>query len=209
MKIVLLGAPGAGKGTQAVKIAESYGIVHISTGDIFRKNLKEGTPVGLKAKAYIDAGKLVPDEVTCEIVAERLKEKDCEKGFMLDGFPRNIAQAEMLEKICKLDGVINIAVDLDKLMARLTGRRVCAACGESFHITTFTGKTCPKCGGDVIQRADDTEETVGKRLSVYTEQTAPLIAFYEKRGLLHNVDGMKAIDEVFTEIRGVLDTIKK
>ena len=209
MKIVLLGAPGAGKGTQATKIAEGYGIVHISTGDIFRKNLKEGTPVGLKAKAYIDAGKLVPDEVTCEIVAERLKEKDCEKGFMLDGFPRNIAQAEMLEKICKLDAVINIAVDLDKLMARLTGRRVCAACGESFHITTFTGKVCPKCGGEVIQRADDTEETVGKRLSVYTEQTAPLIDFYETRGLLHNVDGMKAIDEVFTEIRGVLDGLKK
>ena len=209
MKIVLLGAPGAGKGTQATKIAERYGIVHISTGDIFRKNLKEGTPVGLKAKAYIDAGKLVPDEVTCEIVAERLKEKDCEKGFMLDGFPRNIAQAEMLEKICALDGVINIAVDLDKLMARLTGRRVCAACGESFHVSTFTGKACSKCGGDVIQRADDTEETVGKRLGVYTEQTAPLIEFYNKRGLLHNVDGMKAIDDVFAEIRGVLDGLKK
>lgn len=209
MKIVLLGAPGAGKGTQATKIAEKYGIVHISTGDIFRKNLKEGTPVGLKAKAYIDAGKLVPDEVTCEIVAERLKEKDCEKGFMLDGFPRNINQAEMLEKICALDAVINIDVDLGALMARLTGRRVCAKCGESFHVSTFTGKTCTKCGGEVIQRADDTEETVGKRLNVYSEQTAPLIDFYKKRNLLKNVDGMKAIDDVFAEIRGVLDQLKK
>ena len=209
MKIVLLGAPGAGKGTQATKIAEQYGIVHISTGDIFRKNLKEGTPVGLKAKAYIDKGQLVPDEVTCEIVAERLKEKDCEKGFMLDGFPRNINQAEMLEKLCKIDAVVNIDVDLDKLMARLTGRRVCASCGESYHVSTFEGKKCPKRAGYVIQRADDTEDTEGKRLRVYTEQTAPLIDFYKKRGVLYNVDGMKAIDEVFDEVKGVLDGLKK
>ncbi|MDE6397745.1 MAG: adenylate kinase [Clostridiales bacterium] len=204
MKLVLLGAPGAGKGTQAVKIAEKYGIVHISTGDIFRKNLKEGTPVGLKAKAYIDKGQLVPDEVTCEIVAERLKEADCKKGFMLDGFPRNVMQAQALEKMTDIDLVLNIAVDLNKLMARLTGRRVCAKCGESFHVSTFTEKTCPKCGGDVIQRADDTEETVGKRLNVYTEQTQPLIDFYEKKGKLASVDGMAAIDDVFAEICGVI-----
>lgn len=208
MKIVLLGAPGAGKGTQASRIAEKYGIVHISTGDIFRKNLKEGTPVGLKAKAYIDKGQLVPDEVTCEIVAERLKEADCKKGFMLDGFPRNVMQAEALDKMSDIDLVLNIAVDLDKLMARLTGRCVCKECGESFHISTFTGKKCTKCGGEVIQRADDTEETVGKRLSVYTEQTQPLIDYYSAKGKLASVDGMKSIDEVFAEVTKVLDGIK-
>lgn len=207
MKLVLLGAPGAGKGTQAVKIAEKYGIVHISTGDIFRKNLKEGTPVGLKAKAYIDKGQLVPDEVTCEIVAERLKEADCKKGFMLDGFPRNVEQAKALEKMTDIDLVLNIDVDLNKLMARLTGRRVCAGCGESYHVSTFTEKKCPKCGGDVIQRADDTEETVGKRLHVYTEQTQPLIDFYEKKGKLKSVDGMQNIDDVFADVCKVLNTL--
>lgn len=205
MKLVLLGAPGAGKGTQATKIAEKYGVVHISTGDIFRKNLKEGTPVGLKAKAYIDRGQLVPDEVTCEIVAERLKESDCKKGFMLDGFPRNVFQAEALDKMSDIDLVLNIAVDLDKLMARLTGRRVCAKCGESYHVSTLTEKACAKCGGDIIQRADDTEETVGKRLNVYTEQTQPLIDYYTAKGKLASVDGMKSIDEVFAEIVKVLD----
>lgn len=207
MKLVLLGAPGAGKGTQATKIAEKYGVVHISTGDIFRKNLKEGTPVGLKAKAYIDKGQLVPDEVTCEIVAERLKEADCQKGFMLDGFPRNVLQAEALEKMSDVDLVLNIAVDLGKLMARLTGRRVCAACGESYHVSTFDGSVCTKCGGNVIQRADDTEETVGKRLKVYTEQTQPLIDYYTKKGKLKSVDGMQAIDNVFADVCKVLNEI--
>lgn len=207
MKIVLLGAPGAGKGTQATRIAEKYGIVHISTGDIFRKNLKEGTPVGLKAKAYIDKGQLVPDEVTCEIVETRLKESDCEKGFMLDGFPRNVMQAEALDKMSDIDLVLNIAVDLDKLMARLTGRRVCKECGESYHISTLQSTKCAKCGGEIIQRADDTEETVGKRLGVYTEQTQPLIDYYSKKGLLKSVDGMKDIDDVFAEVVKVLDGI--
>ena len=171
MKLVLLGAPGAGKGTQAVKITEKYGITHISTGDIFRKNLKEGTPVGLKAKAYIDKGQLVPDEVTCEIVAERLKESDCRNGFMLDGFPRNVFQAEALDKMSEVDLVLNLAVDLNKLMSRLTGRRVCSKCGESYHITTLKSDKCTKCGGDIIQRADDTEETVEKRIKVYIDET--------------------------------------
>ena len=207
MKIVLLGAPGAGKGTQATRIAEKYGITHISTGDIFRKNLKEGTPIGLKAKAYIDKGQLVPDEVTCEIVAQRLKESDCQKGFMLDGFPRNVMQAEALEKISDVDLVLNIAVDLNKLMARLTGRRVCKECGESYHVSAFKEKQCPKCGGDVIQRADDTEETVGKRLGVYTEQTQPLIDYYTAKGKLASVDGMKSIDEVFAEVVKILDKL--
>ncbi len=207
MKLVLLGAPGAGKGTQATKIAEKYGVTHISTGDIFRKNLKEGTPVGLKAKAYIDKGQLVPDEVTCEIVAERLKEADCKTGYMLDGFPRNVMQAEALDKMSAPDLVLNIAVDLDKLMARLTGRRVCSACGESYHVSTFSGNKCTKCGGDVIQRADDNEETVGKRLKVYTDQTQPLIDYYKAQGKLAEVDGMKAIDDVFAEIVTVLDAL--
>lgn len=205
MKLVLLGAPGAGKGTQATKIAEKYGVTHISTGDIFRKNLKEGTPVGLKAKAFIDKGQLVPDEVTCEIVAERLKESDCKKGFMLDGFPRNVMQAEALDKMSDIDLVLDIAVDLNKLMARLTGRRVCSKCGESYHVTTLKDKVCAKCGGEIIQRADDTEETVGKRLNVYTEQTQPLIDYYTAKGKLASVDGMKSIDEVFEEICGVID----
>ncbi len=208
MNLILLGAPGAGKGTQATKISDRYGLVHISTGDIFRKNLKEGTPVGLKAKAYIDKGQLVPDEVTCEIVAERLKEADCQKGFMLDGFPRNVYQAQALEKMTDIDVVLNIAVDLNKLMARLTGRRVCAACGESYHVSTFTQSKCLKCGGDVIQRADDTEETVGKRLQVYTEQTQPLIDFYQKKGKLQSVDGMAAIDDVFADVVKVLDAVR-
>ena len=206
MKIVLLGAPGAGKGTQATKIAEKYGITHISTGDIFRKNLKEGTPVGLKAKAYIDKGQLVPDEVTCEIVAERLKESDCKNGFMLDGFPRNVFQAEALDKMSEIDLVLNIAVELDKLMARLTGRRVCSKCGESYHVSTFAEKRCPKCGGEIIQRADDTEETVGKRLGVYAEQTKPLIDYYSAKGKLESVDGMKPIDEVFAQLEKLLDS---
>lgn len=207
MKLVLLGAPGAGKGTQATKIAEKYGVVHISTGDIFRKNLKEGTPVGLKAKAYIDKGQLVPDEVTCEIVAERLREADCRQGFMLDGFPRNVMQAEALEEMSDIDLVLNIAVDLNKLMARLTGRRVCAACGESYHVSTFDSAVCSKCGGNVIQRADDTEETVGKRLKVYTDQTQPLIDYYTKKGKLKSVDGMQAIDDVFADVCKVLSEI--
>lgn len=205
MKLVLLGAPGAGKGTQAVKITEKYGITHISTGDIFRKNLKEGTPVGLKAKAYIDKGQLVPDEVTCEIVAERLKESDCRNGFMLDGFPRNVFQAEALDKMSEVDLVLNLAVDLNKLMSRLTGRRVCSKCGESYHITTLKSDKCTKCGGDIIQRADDTEETVEKRLKVYTEQTKPLIDYYKAQGKLAEVDGMKSMDEVFAEVCKVLD----
>ena len=207
MKLVLLGAPGAGKGTQATKIAEKYGVVHISTGDIIRKNLKEGTPVGLKAKAYIDKGQLVPDEVTCEIVAERLREADCRQGFMLDGFPRNVMQAEALEEMSDIDLVLNIAVDLNKLMARLTGRRVCAACGESYHVSTFDSAVCSKCGGNVIQRADDTEETVGKRLKVYTDQTQPLIDYYTKKGKLKSVDGMQAIDDVFADVCKVLSEI--
>lgn len=204
MKLVLLGAPGAGKGTQAARIASALNIPHISTGDIFRKNLKEGTPIGLKAKAYIDKGQLVPDEVTTEIVRLRIAESDCKNGYLLDGFPRNVAQAQALDKMDAPDKVINLDVDLGALADRLTGRRVCADCGESYHVSVKKDTVCDKCGGKLIQRADDTLETVGSRLKVYEQSTAPLIAFYEEKGTLVHIDGMKSIDEVFAQIEKAL-----
>lgn len=204
MKLILLGAPGAGKGTQATKIADKYDIPHISTGDIFRKNIKEGTPIGVKAKSYIDAGKLVPDEVTCQMVAERLAEPDCKNGFLLDGFPRNLPQAEALDKITTIDAVIDIEVDLDALEARITGRRVCPKCGESYHVSTKHDDKCDRCGETLVQRKDDNPETVKTRLATYTEQTAPLIDYYGKKGVLKSVDGMQAIDKVAADIVKVL-----
>jgi adenylate kinase len=204
MNIILLGAPGAGKGTQAVQVAAHYGIPHISTGDIFRKNLKEGTPVGLKAKAYMDAGKLVPDEIVIELVEGRLAEPDCKNGYLLDGFPRTIAQAEALDKITKIEYVVNLDVDLSKLLARIVGRRTCAKCGAGFNTASYSGTVCDQCGGELVQRADDTEETVRVRLDAYKNQTAPLIDYYAKKGVLKTVDGMKTIPEVFDEIKTVL-----
>jgi len=210
MNIILLGAPGAGKGTQATKISDEYGLPHISTGDIFRENIKNKTEIGLLAKSYTDNGQLVPDSVTCKIVEERLSREDCRKGFMLDGFPRNIAQAEELDKFAKIDVVINIEIDLSLLMDRLCGRRVCKACGESYHVSTLGGKTvCSRCGGELYQRKDDNPETVGNRLSVYKEQTAPLIEFYSKKGSLVNIDGVGTVDGVFEEIKSVLDKYGK
>lgn len=205
MKLILLGAPGAGKGTQATQIAAKYGIPHISTGDIFRKNIKEGTPVGLKAKAFIDKGQLVPDEVTCELVESRLQEKDCAKGFLLDGFPRNVFQAETLEKLTEVDAVVNIDVDLNALADRITGRRVCAKCGESYHVSMKKDNKCDKCGGELIQRADDKIETVMSRLQVYESSTAPLIDFYAKKGKLKTVNGMQSIADVFSDIVKALE----
>lgn len=201
MKLILLGAPGAGKGTQAKFVCEALDIPHISTGDIFRKNIKEKTPIGITAKSYIDRGQLVPDSVTVEIVKQRLSEPDCEKGFLLDGFPRNLYQAEELKKIVAIDAVIDIEVPFERLMHRITGRRVCKACGESFHVD-FIGeeKTCKYCGGELYQRADDNETTVGARLKVYENETAPLIDFYKKEGVLKTVDGDKAVEEVCAEI---------
>ena len=205
MNIILLGAPGAGKGTQATKISEKYRLPHISTGDIFRDNIKRQTPVGLLAKSYTDNGKLVPDEVTCEIVKGRLEADDCKNGYLLDGFPRNLFQAETLESFSKADAVLNIDVDLSLLMARLGGRRVCKDCGESYHVDFLGGKTvCERCGGELYQRKDDNEETVGNRLKVYSEQTAPLIAYYSERNVLLNIDGVGAIDEVFARIVAAL-----
>lgn len=201
MKIVLLGAPGAGKGTQAVRLAERYKVPHISTGDIFRKNIKERTPIGVEAKSYIDKGQLVPDEVTIRIVKDRLQEKDCENGYLLDGFPRNVFQAKALDDFSESDKVVNIDVPLHKLMRRITGRRVCGKCGESYHIDYLDGKTeCGKCGGNLTQRADDNEETVKSRLDVYVGQTAPLTEYYKERGVLVDVDGDGTMDEVFETI---------
>jgi len=206
MNIVLLGAPGAGKGTQATKISDKYGVPHISTGDIFRENIKNQTEIGMLAKSYTDKGQLVPDSVTCKIVEDRLSREDCKKGFMLDGFPRNIAQAEELDKFAKIDVVINIDIDLSLLMDRLCGRRVCKDCGESYHISTLGGKTtCSRCGGELYQRKDDNPETVGNRLGVYQGQTAPLIEYYSKKGSLVNINGVGTVDDVFAEIVTVLD----
>ena len=200
MKIILLGAPGAGKGTQATRLAEKYQIPHVSTGDIFRANIKNQTPIGVVAKSYIDKGQLVPDEVTVEIVKQRLMESDCQNGYLLDGFPRNVYQAEELDKISNVEKVIDIEVDFNKLLKRITGRRVCS-CGESYHVDFLEGKTeCARCGGKLYQRADDNEATVNDRLSVYQKQTAPLIDYYKKAGKLIVIDGDKAVTEVFNQI---------
>ena len=206
MNIVLLGAPGAGKGTQASKIAAKYNLLHISTGDIFRANIKGGTEIGKLAKSFIDAGKLVPDEVTCDIVKDRLNWDDAKSGYMLDGFPRNLFQAEELDKFAKIDLCLNIEVDKALLMDRICGRRVCS-CGESYHISTLNGRTtCAKCGGELYRRADDNPETVGARLDTYETQTSPLIDFYKAQGKLATVYGGEGSpDEVFVQIAEILD----
>ncbi len=213
MKLVLLGPPGAGKGTQATGIAEKYNITHISTGDIFRYNIKNETELGKEVKGYLEQGALVPDELTVRIVWDRLDQKDCENGFLLDGFPRTIPQAEALEEGLKkrgtqLDRVINIEVDSDVLLHRLSGRRVCKECGQPYHVQNFPAKVegvCDVCGGEVIQRPDDNEETVTHRISVYEQQTAPLIAFYRERGLLLTVNGEDPIPQVQETIFTDLD----
>lgn len=205
MNIVLLGAPGAGKGTQAVKIAEYYKIPHISTGDIFRANIKNQTPIGVKVKAIIDAGNLVPDDLTCEIVKNRLAEEDCKNGYILDGFPRTVAQAEALDEFSEVDCVLDFEIDLSKLVKRISGRRVCAKCGESYHVDFLNGKTeCAKCGGELITRPDDNEESVKNRLKVYTEKTAPLIDFYKSSGKLKVVDADGDIQEIFNKVKEIL-----
>ncbi len=209
MNLILLGAPGAGKGTQATKISDRYGLVHISTGDIFRENIKKGTEIGLLAKSYTEKGELVPDEVTVAIVKDRLTWDDCKKGYLLDGFPRNLFQAEELDKFARIDGVVNINIDPALLMDRLCGRRVCRECGESYHVSTLNGATtCARCGGELYQRKDDNPETVGARLAVYNEQTAPLIDYYTKQGKILNFTGTEAPAEVlFEEVRAVLDKL--
>ncbi|MBE7084050.1 MAG: adenylate kinase [Clostridiales bacterium] len=205
MKLILLGAPGSGKGTQAAYISDKYDLPHISTGDIFRENIKKQTPLGLKVKEIMDSGNFCPNDVTVELVKDRLKNEDCKKGYLLDGFPRNLFQAEALDEFCSPDLVINLEVDLNKIERRITGRRSCPKCGNSFHVD-FIGNTnvCPDCGETLIIRKDDNVETVKERLHVYSEQTAPLIDFYTKQGKLVSVDGDKTIDEVFEQIVKVL-----
>jgi adenylate kinase len=207
MRIILLGPPGAGKGTQAERLTKEFGIPHISTGDIFRAALKEGTPLGMKAKEYMDDGKLVPDEIVVGIVKERLQKEDCENGFMLDGFPRTVAQADALEESLsemgtKLDAVLLITVPDDELITRLTGRRVCRNCSATYHLkfNPPTGEKCAACGGEIYQRDDDKEETVVKRLKVYHQQTAPLVEYYQEKGLLYSIDGEQSMDQVFADI---------
>ena len=206
MNIILLGAPGAGKGTQAVQISQNYNIPHISTGDIFRKNIKEKTPVGIKAKSFIDAGKLVPDSVVIEIVKNRLLEDDCKTGYLLDGFPRTVVQAQELDKITGIDAVLNLDIDLNLLMNRLTGRRVCEICGDSTHIDLKKDSKC-KCGGNYIQRDDDKEETVNSRLKVYQNQTKPLISYYKNQGKLIDIQANKSVNEVYENIKKSLNSL--
>ncbi len=203
MKIILLGAPGAGKGSQATKIAANYGIPHISTGDVLRANIKNQTELGIYAKEFIDKGELVPDEVVVGIVAKRIEQEDCKKGFLLDGFPRTIKQAEELDKITDIDIVINIVVDFSLVLDRITGRRMCP-CGATYHITTYDSDICEKCGAKLYQRKDDTKETVKNRLEVYKKQTEPLIEYYKKKGILKNVNGNKTIQTTFDEIQKLL-----
>jgi len=213
LKIILMGGPGAGKGTQASPLIERFSIPHISTGDMFRAAIKNGTELGLKAKSFMDAGGLVPDEVTIGIVAERLAMPDCKAGFLLDGFPRTLAQGDALGQILdglgmKLDGVINIEVDEAVLIPRLTGRRVCRKCGASYHMIFNKPEkegVCGQCGGELYQRSDDTIETAKNRLNVYNQQTEPLIAFYEKQGLLKRINGDQTIDLVLADILKALD----
>lgn len=212
MKIVLLGPPGAGKGTQAKSICNRYNIPHISTGDIFRKHMAENTPLGIEARKHIDIGHLVPDKVTIDMLLERLKNEDCKDGYLLDGFPRTVLQAEALQQFLesnneKLTTALLIEVPREFIIERMTGRRVCPSCGASYH-TKFNSPQiqdkCDICGSDIIQRKDDTEETVKERLDVYESQTQPLIDFYEHRNLLSKVDGTKAINAVFESICEIL-----
>lgn len=217
LNLMLMGLPGAGKGTQAEKIVDEYKIPHISTGDIFRAAMKNGTPMGLEAKKFIDKGELVPDEVTNGIVKERLAKDDVNDGYMLDGFPRNMAQAEALDEFGKelgksLNCVINIHVDPESLMERLTGRYICRDCGSTYHKVfnpTKVEGTCDRCGGhEFFQREDDKPETVKNRLDVNIKMNTPLLDFYKKQGLLHEVNGNQDIDKVFADIKEILDQIK-
>ena len=205
MNVIFLGPPGAGKGTQAVRVCERLGIPQISTGDILRRAMKEGTPTGLAAKSYVVKGLLVPDEVVIAIVRERLAMEDCRKGYILDGFPRTVPQAEALAQFAQIDAVIDIEVSDEKLTERLSGRRVCLNCGGTYHVSTLGGKTtCAKCGNELIQRNDDKAETVLSRLSVYHAQTAPLIDYYAQLGLLRTIDGAQPMEACFEAILSAL-----
>lgn len=212
MKIIMLGAPGAGKGTQAKMIAEKYQIPHISTGDIFRANIKNGTELGREAKTYMDKGELVPDELTVRILLDRVAQPDCEKGYVLDGFPRTIPQAEVLDQELtkrneKIDYAINVEVPDENIIRRMSGRRACVSCGATYHIVHIPPKKegiCDKCGNELILRDDDKEETVKNRLGVYHDQTQPLIEYYSAKGVLRSVDGTIDMMDVFKSITDIL-----
>ena len=212
MKIIMLGAPGAGKGTQAKQIADKYSIPHISTGDIFRANIKNGTELGKKAKQYMDQGALVPDELTCDLVMDRIQQDDCKNGFVLDGFPRTIPQAEALDAALgkineKMDYAIDVDVPDENIVNRMSGRRACLNCGATYHLISIPPKVegiCDRCGSEIILREDDKPETVQKRLKVYHEQTQPLIDYYKNQGILKSVDGTQPMDEVFKAIVTIL-----
>jgi len=216
MKIIMLGAPGAGKGTQAKMIAEKYHLPHVSTGDIFRANLKQGTELGKKAKEYMDKGALVPDELTVEILLDRVAQDDCKDGYVLDGFPRTIPQAEVLDReLEKLGDHVDLAIDVEvpdaNIVKRMSGRRACLKCGATYHIEHIPPKQegiCDVCGEKLVQRDDDKPETVQKRLDVYHEQTAPLIEYYSKAGILKSVDGTVDMKDVFAAIVQVIDSTK-
>ena len=212
MKIIMLGAPGAGKGTQAKKIAEKYQIPHVSTGDIFRSNIKEGTQLGRKAKEYMDQGALVPDEITIGMLMDRIQQEDCSNGYVLDGFPRTIPQAESLQKAItemgqKIDFAINVDVPDENIINRMSGRRACISCGATYHIVYNPSKIagiCDVCGSELVLRDDDKPETVKKRLAVYHDQTRPLIDYYKEAGVLVNVDGTQELNKVFSDITVIL-----
>ena len=212
MNIILLGPPGAGKGTQAKKLIDAYGIPQISTGDMLREAVKNKTQLGLEAKKFMDAGQLVPDEVVIGLVQERISRPDCAKGFMLDGFPRTVPQAQALDKVLagmskRIDHVVSIEVPSQELLGRLTGRRTCKNCGQGFHVMFDPPKAegkCDKCGGELYQRDDDNEATVSNRLKVYDAQTKPLIDYYQAKGLLRPIDGVGSIDAIFGRIKSVL-----
>ncbi|MFB0958818.1 MAG: adenylate kinase [Clostridiaceae bacterium] len=216
MKIVLLGAPGAGKGTQAHSISKYFNIPHISTGDIFRKNISEGTKLGKTAKRYMDAGQLVPDQLTLDLIEDRLNQEDCQPGYLLDGYPRTVVQAEFLEEMLRrkddqLDCALLIEVPREAILDRITGRRICPSCGASYHLKhnpPLKKDTCDICGHQVIQRLDDKAETVEERLDVYDEQTKPLISFYDERCILKSVDGTRAINQIFNDIVKVLSEVR-
>ena len=207
MRLILVGPPGAGKGTQAQFLAAHYSIPHISTGDIFRANLKASTPLGLKAKGFMDSGQLVPDEVTNEMVKDRLTHDDLANGFLLDGFPRTVVQAEGMAKFATIDVAIDLVVPEDVVLERISSRRVCAKCGAIYSVAAppSTQWVCDKCGGDVVQRADDTPESIAKRLAAYNTETQPTIDFYESTGLLVKVDGLGTPDEVFARLLSAID----
>ena len=203
--IILLGAPGAGKGTQAAMIAEEFKVPHISTGDILRRNMKEGTPLGLKAKAFVESGGLVPDEVVIGLVEDRLSQEDCKNGYILDGFPRTIAQAEALDKVARIDLAINIDVPFETIVSRLGGRRVCV-CGETYHVSMLGGETtCKRCGKELFIRDDDKPETVKNRLKVYSDQTQPLIDYYRSQNKVVDIKANGTKEEIFADIKKVLE----